>query len=60
MGLAKDQIFIGNRFDMDGDVAGKIRISTEKITKRADKIETLDVAEDKSVSNIAEFRQSAS
>ena len=61
VGLLDDRVSkLQAHFNQSAEDMRKIRISTEKITKRADKIETLDVAEDKSVSNIAEFRQSAS
>lgn len=65
--MAKDVVLLDDRvsklqthFNQSAEDMRKIRISTEKITKRADKIETLDVADDKPVSNIAEFRKSGS
>ena len=65
--MAKDVSLLDDRvaklqthFNQTGEDIRKIRISTEKITKRADKIESLDVAEDKPASNITEFRKPAS
>jgi len=65
--MAKDVTLLDDRvsklqthFNQSAEDIRKIRISTEKITKRADKIETLDVSDDTQVSNIAEFRKSAS
>lgn len=65
--MAKDVVLLDERvsklqthFNQSAEDMRKIRISTEKITKRADKIETLDVPESKPVSNIAEFKKSAS
>jgi len=65
--MAKDVTLLDDRvaklqshFNQSAEDMRKIRISTEKITKRADKIETLDVSDDTPVSNIAEFRKSAS
>ena len=54
--VAKLQI----HFNQSTEDIRKIRISTEKITKRADKIESLDVQEETPASNIAEFRKPAS
>ncbi len=65
--MAKDVVLLDDRvaklqthFNQTGEDIRKIRISTEKITKRADKIESLDVQEEKPASNIAEFRKPAS
>ncbi len=65
--MAKDVVLLDERvsklqthFNQSAEDMRKIRISTEKITKRADKIETLDVTESKPVTNIAEFKKSAS
>ena len=65
--MAKDVTLLDDRvsklqshFNQSSEDMRKIRISTEKITKRADKIQTLDVSDDTQVSNIAEFRKSAS
>lgn len=65
--MAKDVSLLDDRvaklqthFNQTGEDIRKIRISTEKITKRADKIESLDVQEEKPASNIAEFRKPAS
>ncbi|WP_371396166.1 DNA recombination protein RmuC [Fretibacter rubidus] len=62
--MAKDVTLLDDRvaklqshFNQTGEDIRKIRISTEKITKRADKIESLDVAgsEADSASNVTEF-----
>ena len=65
--MAKDVSLLDDRvaklqthFNQSNEDIRKIRISTEKITKRADKIESLDVQEEKSASNITEFRKPAS
>ena len=65
--MAKDVVLLDDRvaklqthFNQTGEDIRKIRISTEKITKRATKIESLDVQEEKPASNIAEFRKPAS
>lgn len=65
--MAKDVVLLDDRvaklqthFNQTGEDIRKIRISTEKITKRADKIESLDVQEEKPASNITEFRKPAS
>lgn len=65
--MAKDVVLLDERvsklqthFNQSAEDMRKIRISTEKITKRADKIETLDVTESKPVTNISEFKKSAS
>jgi len=65
--MAKDVSLLDDRvaklqshFNQSTDDIRKIRISTEKITKRADKIESLDVQEEAPASNIAEFRKPAS
>lgn len=65
--MAKDVVLLDDRvaklqthFNQTGEDIRKIRISTEKITKRADKIESLDVEEETPASNIAEFRKPAS
>jgi len=63
--MAKDVTLLDDRvaklqshFNQSTEDIRKIRISTEKITKRADKIDSLDVKEsDSSVDNIAEFRK---
>ena len=63
--MAKDVTLLDDRvaklqshFNQSTEDIRKIRISTEKITKRADKIESLDVSErDSGVDNIAEFRK---
>ena len=62
--IAKDVTLLDDRvaklqshFNQSSDDIRKIRISTEKITKRADKIENLDVSEPKPESNIADFRK---
>ena len=61
VGLLDERVSkLQTHFNQSAEDMRKIRISTEKITKRADKIETLDVAESKPVSNIAEFKKSAS
>ncbi len=65
--MAKDVTLLDDRvaklqshFNQSTEDIRKIRISTEKITKRADKIESLDMEDnDKPVSNIAEFRKPA-
>ena len=65
--MAKDVSLLDDRvaklqshFNQSTEDIRKIRISTEKITKRADKIESLDVQEESPASNIAEFRKPAS
>jgi len=65
--IAKDVTLLDDRvsklqthFNQSNEDIRKIRISTEKITKRADKIEALDVEEPKPESNITDFRKSAS
>ena len=65
--MAKDVSLLDDRvaklqthFNQSNEDIRKIRISTEKITKRADKIESLDVQEETPASNIAEFRKPAS
>ena len=65
--MAKDVSLLDDRvaklqthFNQSTEDIRKIRISTEKITKRADKIESLDVQEETPTSNIAEFRKPAS
>ncbi len=65
--MAKDVSLLDDRvaklqthFNQSTEDIRKIRISTEKITKRADKIESLDVQEEAPASNIAEFRKPAS
>ena len=65
--MAKDVSLLDDRvaklqthFNQSTEDIRKIRISTEKITKRADKIESLDVQEETPASNIAEFRKPAS
>jgi len=65
--MAKDVSLLDERvaklqthFNQTGEDIRKIRISTEKITKRADKIESLDVQEEAPTSNITEFRKPAS
>ena len=65
--MAKDVNLLDDRvaklqthFNQSNEDIRKIRISTEKITKRADKIESLDVQEETPTSNIAEFRKPAS
>jgi len=66
--MAKDVTLLDERvaklqthFTQSNEDIRKIRISTEKITKRADKIESLDVKEsDHSIENIADFRQTGS
>ena len=65
--MAKDVSLLDDRvaklqshFNQTGEDIRKIRISTEKITKRADKIESLDVQEETPTSNITEFRKPAS
>jgi len=65
--MAKDVSLLDDRvaklqthFNQSNEDIRKIRISTEKITKRADKIESLDVQEEKPASNITEFRKPAS
>ncbi len=62
--IAKDVTLLDDRvaklqshFNQSSDDIRKIRISTDKITKRADKIENLDVSEPKADSNIADFRK---
>ncbi|RKQ69065.1 DNA recombination protein RmuC [Litorimonas taeanensis] len=63
--MAKDVTLLDDRvaklqshFNQSTEDLRKIRISTEKITKRADKIESLDVEERESAANnIAEFRK---
>lgn len=65
--MAKDVSLLDDRvaklqthFNQSNEDIRKIRISTEKITKRADKIESLDVQDEKPASNITEFRKPAS
>ena len=65
--MAKDVSLLDDRvaklqthFNQSTEDIRKIRISTEKITKRADKIESLDVQEETPASNITEFRKPAS
>ena len=65
--MAKDVSLLDDRvaklqshFNQSNEDIRKIRISTEKITKRADKIESLDVQEETPASNITEFRKPAS
>ena len=65
--MAKDVSLLDDRvaklqthFNQSTEDIRKIRISTEKITKRADKIESLDVQEETPASNIAKFRKPAS
>ena len=65
--MAKDVSLLDDRvaklqthFNQSNEDIRKIRISTEKITKRADKIESLDVQEETPTSNITEFRKPAS
>ena len=61
VGLLDDRVAkLQTHFNQSTEDIRKIRISTEKITKRADKIESLDVQEDTPSSNIAEFRKPAS
>jgi DNA recombination protein RmuC len=63
--MAKDVTLLDDRvaklqshFNQSTEDIRKIRISTEKITKRADKIESLDVEEkEPGPSNIAQFRK---
>ncbi len=63
--MSKDVTLLDDRvaklqthFNQSTEDIRKIRISTEKITKRADKIENLDIEEnEKPASNIAEFRK---
>jgi len=64
--MAKDVTLLDDRvaklqshFNQATEDIRKVRISTEKITKRADKIESLDV-EDKAPTNVTEFRKPAS
>ncbi|MGB0908171.1 MAG: DNA recombination protein RmuC [Maricaulaceae bacterium] len=63
--MAKDVTLLDDRvaklqshFNQSTEDIRKIRISTEKITKRADKIESLDL-EESETSNITEFRGGA-
>ena len=63
--MAKDVSLLDERvaklqthFAQSSEDVRKIRISTEKITKRADKIEALDVAEQPQASNVTDFRLS--
>jgi DNA recombination protein RmuC len=65
--MAKDVSLLDDRvaklqthFNQSTEDIRKIRISTEKITKRADKIESLDVQEETPSSNITAFRKPAS
>jgi len=61
--IAKDVSLLDERvaklqshFAQSGEDIRKIRISTEKITKRADKIDSLDIqAPDEAASNVADF-----
>lgn len=64
--MAKDVILLDDRvgklqshFNQSAEDIRKIRISTEKITKRADKIESLDM-EDNPPSNVTDFRTTGS
>ena len=64
--MAKDVTLLDDRvaklqthFNQTGEDIRKIRISTEKITKRADKIEALEMEEKPSVSNVADFKAPA-
>ena len=64
--MAKDVALLDDRvaklqqhFAQSSEDIRKIRISTEKITKRADKIESLDV-EDDLPSNVTDFRRAGS
>jgi len=65
--MAKDVSLLDERvaklqthFNQSNEDIRKIRISTEKITKRADKIESLDIQDETPTSNITEFRKPAS
>ena len=65
--MAKDVRLLDERvaklqthFAQSSEDVRKIRISTEKITKRADKIEALDVAEQPQASNVTDFRKASS
>ena len=65
--MAKDVSLLDERvaklqthFSQTGEDIRKIRISTEKITKRADKIETLDMQENAdTISNVTDFTPAA-
>ncbi len=64
--MAKDVILLDDRvaklqqhFNQSSEDIRKIRISTEKISKRADKIEALDV-EDTRPDNVTDFRKAGS
>ena len=64
--MSKDVVLLDERvaklqshFDQSVEDVRKIRISTEKITKRAGKIESLDVAEETPESNITDFREAS-
>ena len=65
--LAKDVVLLDNRvgklqqhFDQSVEDIRQIRISTGKITKRADKIDAIeDTIEQNEATNIADFRKKA-
>jgi len=64
--MAKDVTLLDDRvaklqthFTQTGEDMRKIRISTEKITKRADKIEALEMDEKPALSNVADFTASS-
>jgi DNA recombination protein RmuC len=64
--IAKDVTLLDDRvaklqthFNQTGEDIRKIRISTEKITKRADKIEALEMEDKPSTSNVADFKAPA-
>ena len=64
--MSKDVVLLDERvaklqshFNQSVEDVRKIRISTEKITKRAGKIESLDVAEETPESNITDFREAS-
>lgn len=61
--MAKDVTLLDDRvsklqqhFNQSAEDIRKIRISTEKISKRADKIEALDMEETPAANNVADFR----
>ncbi len=62
--MAKDVTLLDDRvsklqqhFNQSSEDIRKIRISTEKITKRADKIEALDMEDAPATPNVTDFRQ---
>lgn len=65
--MAKDVALLDDRvaklqshFDQSAEDIRKIRISTEKITKRADKIDALDMEETPKTNNVTDFRTTGS